>query len=440
MKEYNPFNPNSVVSTNLFGGRREYILNIIGKLTQVRKSMPASFFLFGERGIGKTALAKFIKYIAEIKNPKLGNLNFLTSYYTVEKGQPISSVLQASLNELTDKMPQTLVSKLGSKLGSIFKNGKFSIGGFSLGVEVGLKDMDQAVVLKDQIVSILTNIIEGIKSNEDPENTKDGVLIVIDEMDNIADIKKCAQLFRGVITTLDVKSIGNISFLLIGYRKTAEEFYAGDTSARRQFDTIELGAMPLPEAVEVLKKGFNEAQISWDEAALLENIIVTGGYPHSIQMIGYNLIEVDTDKRIDEKDWGEAVNRTARELQHKDFADLYDFKGKPGIKELILDVLAIKGAYLTKKQLQSYTKKNIYQYIPELIKKGSLQEIKKLDAIRLHSQLFRTSILLHILPKIRHENYLKEIVNEVEKQSEPLQSSSSFSATTSTTTSVSSGD
>lgn len=434
MKEYNPFNPNSVVSTNLFGGRTEYVLNIIGKLNQVKRSMPASFFLFGERGIGKTALAKFVKYIAEIKDPVLGHLNFLTSYYTVEKGQPISSVLQASLNELTDKMPQTLLSKLGSKLGNIFKNGKFSIGGFAVGVEVGIKDMDQSVVLKDLIVSILTNVIDGIKNSELPESIKDGVLIVIDEMDNVADIEKCAQLFRGIITTLDVKGIGNISFLLIGYGKTVEGFYEGDKSARRQFDTIELGTMPLLEAAEVLRKGFNEAKVSWDESALLENIIVTGGYPHSIQMVGHNLIEVDNDKHINEKDWDEAIDKTARELQHKDFADLYDFKGKPGIKELILDVLSIKGTRLTRKQLQTYTKKNIYQYIPELIKKGSLREIKKLDAVRLHSQLFRTSILLHILPRIRNGGYLSEVVNEVEKHVEPLQSSSSSSTTSSSQT------
>lgn len=60
MMKYNPFNPNSVVSTNLFAGRTEYVLKILRKMEQVKKGMPASFFLSGERGIGKTALAKLI--------------------------------------------------------------------------------------------------------------------------------------------------------------------------------------------------------------------------------------------------------------------------------------------------------------------------------------------------------------------------------------------
>ncbi len=65
MTKYNPFNPNSVVSTNLFAGRKEYVLRILKKLEQVKKGMPASFFLSGERGIGKTDLPKLIIFNAK---------------------------------------------------------------------------------------------------------------------------------------------------------------------------------------------------------------------------------------------------------------------------------------------------------------------------------------------------------------------------------------
>lgn len=132
MKKYNPFNPNSVVSTNLFAGRTDYVLRILRKMEQVKKGMPASFFLSGERGIGKTALAKLIMSITENGDPGFGALTFLTSYYTIDKGQNISAVLQASLNELTDKMSPNVLDALGKRLGSLLKNGKFTIGAFSL--------------------------------------------------------------------------------------------------------------------------------------------------------------------------------------------------------------------------------------------------------------------------------------------------------------------
>ncbi len=428
MKEYNPFNPNSIVTPTLFAGRTEYTLRIIKKLVQVKKGMPSSFFLYGERGIGKTALAKLIKSVAEIKDPILGNLNFLTAYYSVEKNQFISSVMQASLNELTDMMPKNIIEQLGTRLGNIFKNGKFSIGAFSVGVELGGGEQErETTVLKDLIVSILSNVVQEMKKAE--TDVKDGILIIIDEMDNIADIGMCAQLLRGAITTLDVKGLGNVSFLLIGYDVTVENFCSGDQSVRRQFDFIPLGVMPWDEAREVLTKGFTEAKVTWDEGALLENILVTGGYPHSIQMIGHHLIEVDTDMFIDDKDWDEAINKTAYDLQAKDFATLYDFKGKPSINELILDILAVRGKPLTKNEIYKLSEgKNIYQYIPALIKRGSIKEIQTKGQIILHSSLFRTSILFHILPKIKHSGYLSHLVKETQQADESSSSSSSASS------------
>jgi len=316
--KYNPFNPNSVVSTNLFAGRKEYVLKIIRKLEHAKKGMPSSFFLFGERGIGKTALAKLIMFIAEQNDKTLGELNFLVSYYSADKGQKISTVLQASLNELTDKLSKPVLDALGAKLGSLLKNGKFSIGPFSMELKT---DEEKAIIVRDQLISILSNLVESIKTSPEVRK-KDGVLIVVDEMQNISDIEQCAQLFRGIITTLDVKNLGNIAFLLIGYEIALSDFFNGDPSARRQFDSVQLGVMTPYEAKEVMVKGFKEAQLRWDETSLDQKILATGGYPHSIQLLGHNLLEVDNDGYIDNTDWDKAINRTATELQRKDFAEM----------------------------------------------------------------------------------------------------------------------
>lgn len=193
----NPFNPNSIVTPALFAGRYGQVLQILKKLTQVREGMPASFVLQGDRGIGKTALAKLIMYAAEVKDPAFQNLKFLTSYYSIEKGQTFDSVLQASLNLMTDRMPENVIQRLTQRLGSFFKNGKFTVGAFgtSVGYEGGgAPATDQpAMVIKDRAVSALSNIVSGLDEIADPERKVDGMLMVIDEIHNLkvkATIKK----------------------------------------------------------------------------------------------------------------------------------------------------------------------------------------------------------------------------------------------------------
>lgn len=405
----NPFNPTSVVSSSLFAGRTQYLLRIIRKLEAVKKGMPASFFLHGERGIGKTALAKLLIHVAESKNPKLGNLDFLVSYYSADKGQPIGSVLEASLNELTEKFSPKFVKFLSTKVGPLLKGGKFTIGAFGVDLTSQTKE---TLAIRDRVISILSNIITGL-AEQNGERKKDGVLIVIDEMSNVSDIAICAQLFRGIATSLDVKSLGRLAFLLIGYDHTLANFYEGDASARRHFDQIPLGAMPAPEAKEVLTKGFKEVKVKWDEKALDINILVTGGYPHSIQMLGHNLIECDKDSIINADDWQEAITQTATELRRKDFAEMYGFGVKPSGREIILDILAVSGRAMSRKDIQKYTDiKNPYQYINELIKRGSVSEDPKTKQLVLHTHLFQTAIILEIIDRIRNEGYLRSVIND----------------------------
>ena len=333
--ENNPFNPNSVVKPPLFAGRIEQILHVIRKMSQVRNKMSSSFIISGERGIGKTALAKLIMFIAQKKDKDFENLNFLTTYYTVEKAQSFRSVLQSSLNLLTDQLPKSAIDRLSSHVGSFFKNGKFSLGVFGIKAEmdkVSGKSPEEDMYLKDQAVSILTNILKGIEEEGSRKGKKidqsDGILIVLDEIHNLKSIDGVAQILRSIITTLDMNGHGNIAFLILSYPEAIKNFFKGDPSAKRSFDILPLETMPDNEAEEILTKGLQSVQIKYNKNLVSDNIYKAGGYPHSIQVLGHNLVEIDCDKYIDQEDWTKAVKKTALELQHKDFSNLYSFKRK----------------------------------------------------------------------------------------------------------------
>lgn len=413
----NPFNPNSIVTPPLFAGRHQQVFQILRKLSQVREGMPASFVLQGERGIGKTALAKLVMHIAEARNPDLENLRFLTSYYPVEKGQSFESVLQAGLNIMTDRMPESVIQRLSQRLGDFFKNGKFTVGAFGATATFEgdhEKEKDRFTLVKDRAVSALSNIISGLNEIKDEEKKLDGILLVFDEIHNLRDIDGAAQILRTIATTLDVTGLGKISFLVIGYPEGMQRFFEGDPSARRHFDIIGLSVMPREEAKEVLVKGFQKVGLNYDQTALEQNIDVAGGYPHSIQIIGHHLVEVDSDGNINATDWQQALIRAAQELMRKEFSDLYDFQGKGTLRETVLNVLALAQAPMTKQELrEAVNGKNIYTEtcMGQLKKTGAVNE-RSDGSLVLHSMLFRAAILFHLYTHASKNPTYQELINK----------------------------
>lgn len=368
--------------------------------------MSSNFIFHGERGIGKTALARLIRHIAESSDPGLENLNFLTSYYTVEKGQHFRTVLQAVLNQLTDKLPKPSIERLTERLGDLFNKGKFSFGAFGMNVAVDSGQMGLPLednieqYFKDQAVSVLTNILLGLKEVKE-QKKYDGLLIVLDEIHNAKDIQGIAQLIRSITTTLDMNDLGNISFIIIGYSEAIQSFFEGDPSARRSFDSILLTGMPPGEAKEVLIKGFEEASIDYDKEELDKKVKLAGGYPHSLQVLGHNLVEVDTDNYIAYEDWKQAIQEAAKELQDKDFLNLYNFKGKQKMREEIMNILAWSSVPVPKSVLAKEFPGNIHSKscLPELKKSGAVKEDPATGDLSLHSSLFMSAILLHTTTK-----------------------------------------
>lgn len=356
--------------------------------------MPASFFVYGERGIGKTALVKIVRYIATLKDPGLHDLNLLTSYYAVEDGQDVGSVLQESLNKITDGMDKTIVEKVGGRLGNLFKNGKFEIGAFgaSLGVELGSDDSKREITIKDQTVSILSNLLKVV--SEDESKKYQGILIIIDETHNLKKLTEVASILRNIVTTLDVENLGKLAFLLVGYEEDMEKFFSIDTSARRTFDAIKIETMPVKEAAEVVSKGLDAAKISYDQGIIERNIGVAGGYPHSIQIIGRHLVEADSDNDISQQDWDDAMINAAIDMRTKEFSQMYSFDKPLTLSDQILVLLAKENRPISKKEISlKLGGKNIYQNLPELKKKGAIKEDSNKNII-LQSQLFRTAILV----------------------------------------------
>ena len=325
-----------------------------------------------------------------------------------------------SLNSLTDDLPEDVSKKLSAKLGGIFNKGKFSFGAFGISLDLDntLRE-EKTVHFQDQIISSLSNLISEAVINAPKSRKFDGILIIIDEIQNIEDIREAAQTFKGIIDTLDFRERGYISFLLIGYSYGVENFFEGDPSARRSFDSSRLEVMPDKEAQEVLIKGFNKISCRYDEEILKQKINIAGGYPHALQILGQNLIRVDSDCIIKADDWEQAIERSSQELREKDFFDLYSFQEKQGLKETVMNIIALGNGdvIINKSSLSRLLGKRVYKHINTLLEKGSLKEDPTDSQLQLKSKLLAAAISFYLNSQLKDEviriqeyiKHLKEI-------------------------------
>ena len=396
--KYNPFNPNGIVDPNLFSGRAQYAAEILQKLSAVAQGRPCGFFLHGEKGIGKSALAKRIeRVIGTGPSPK-----FIVSYYAITQDQPFHSVIQGCLNCLKDATPATAGS-VATKIGVLLKGGEISVPvwGGTASVKLpsgkeGTPSLGSESTLKDEAVSAISKVLTAIKESSLDKSGPDGLVFVLDEMQNIADLTSVATVLRGVLNTLSFRGQGYVSFLLLGIDQSFLDFVSGDTSVSRAIDPIHLDVMPANEAADVLRKAFIEVRLRWDEEALLKRISLAGGFPHSIQILGHHLVDVDGDGYIDAADWDLATSKTTVELRRKDFSRLYSFSGEKVRRDKVLDVLAVSGPLPRKHLVEAceevYVLKNAYPLIQELEESGAIRR-RDDDKLELHSQLFRSAIL-----------------------------------------------
>ena len=364
--KYNPFKPGSVVHPGMFSGRRDEINAIEKCLFQTKKGNPQNFLIQGERGIGKSSLVLYAKYLAmgDLKN----NYNFVVIKVDLEPNYKFSDIIEKLIAEADSELSSN------NKFESIKSSAKELLSQ----INSSYISFQKSEIPNNMLISSTAQVLKKISHLQNI----DGVLILIDEADKPSSEAHLGSFFKLLTERLVTIGCNNVCVGVSGLPETIDKLRKSHESSLRIFQILNLETLNRDESRNVIDIGIKDANDKNDfKTAIKEeakDLIaeLSEGYPYFLQQFSYNSFEVDTDKVIDEDDVQKGIyderKGALKELREKLFNTLFYNKIESEDYRRVLQYMAKKEKqWITRadivknSQLKSYTINNALKALKE---------------------------------------------------------------------------
>lgn len=304
----NPFRPNSPVNPGMFVGRIEEIQKLEASLVQTRAGQPTHFMVTGERGIGKTSLLSYVRYLAQGSIPiDDSKMKFLVidvdvDRYTTQQGlvKRIESALNHELGR-SESARKLLADAWGFLT-------RLEVAGTKLN-EKKMEGFEETIV--DGFSYSFSEVVARVCSGKEDSAFNahyDGVIILIDEVDNATPALHLGSFLKLFLERTQKRGCERVVIGLAGLPETRKVLQDSHPSSLRLFEELFLDRLSLRETsavIDICMRKANETNnettsISTDARTLLARM--SEGYPHFIQQFGYCAFAVDTDGLIERDD------------------------------------------------------------------------------------------------------------------------------------------
>jgi len=303
-----PFSPNQPIYSGLFAGRLEEISRIDEVLFQTKQGNPTNIIITGERGIGKSSLLLVANYFSKgLLSWKETQHNFLTVQISIDTDMTIEQFVVKIKNELDRELNKINVVKDGFKI----------IWEFAQRLEImgsGLKEKKHNnISTYDSFCYSLSDTLKVLTTNSKAkeiglEKEKDGIVLLIDEVDNANKNMKLGAFIKNLTEYLVKEGNNKFLFLLSGLPKIIDVLIESHESSLRLFDIFELNPLTQEETTYIINEGVKEFNQKNNLVMKITNkayeyfFEYSEGYPHFIQQIAYSTFRIDDDLSIDEDD------------------------------------------------------------------------------------------------------------------------------------------
>jgi len=300
-KDYSPFTPGIPVPVEFFVGRLNEVERTINAVKASTGGRLQVLFLVGERGIGKSSLASFVKYISEQEHQVIGLHIFLGGVTTLEE-----TVRRIFVRLLKDSIDKKFYQKITEFFGTHLKQ----IDLFGITIEFEADKNDLRLMVED-FAPTLRNLMDKLEE-------KKAILLILDDINGLANFPNFANWLKSLVDEIATSSKPlPLCLLLVGLEERRQAIISHQSSLARVFDVIEVKTWSETETIEFFKKAFSSVNIRVDERALSVLAKYTGGLPVLAHEIGDATFQLDTDNFIDKKDAEKGVINAAEIVGRK---------------------------------------------------------------------------------------------------------------------------
>lgn len=307
-KRINPFRPGSPISPGMFIGRVRELESLESALLQTKAGQSSNFMITGERGIGKTSMFLYLRFIATGDIPVDDEkLNFL--------------VIDSDITPATTQ--KGLVERIGlnlkRELGKSEKTRKFISDAWSFMNRIEIcesrirdKENRDEELLLDEFSYSLSDITKRVCSTSTTKNifgtTYDGILLLIDEADNSSPDLHIGSFFKLLTKRVQKLNCNNLMIGLAGLNNLREVLRQSHPSSLRIFDEVQLGRLSRDEVSQIIDRCLseankkNKAKTEINKEGRETFITLAEGYPHFIQQFGFCAFAIDSDGTITRDD------------------------------------------------------------------------------------------------------------------------------------------
>ena len=301
-KGYSPFTPGSPVPIDLFVGRSQQIEEVMRYVRQAVSGRQENVFLTGDRGIGKSSFASFLRRVVATQNNVLGIHVFLGGVSTLE--EMVRHILEQLLRETREQGSfERIVEYFGDHVRQV--------GLFGVSVTFAPPERDLADLVRS-FPDALGNLVARIADD------KAGLLIILDDINGLAEKAEFANWYKSLADEIATRH-GRFPVLIMptGLPEKRDALAALQPSLRRVFRVVEIERLSDEEVRDFFARAFEEVGRQVEPEALSLLVQYSSGLPIIMQEIGDATYWVDEDQVVDRTDASLGLIKAAGNVGNK---------------------------------------------------------------------------------------------------------------------------